>query len=96
VQPGPERTSVVETSKRGECALEAVRGHVVGQRAAAGDRVRGAPGVAPVAAEEDGSGVTVAASRPSYEISVTWLTHSSAVWYERAAFTRPATGILTV
>jgi hypothetical protein len=94
MQPRPERTPLVETPQSGESALESIRGDVVCQRAPAGDRKSRAPRVAPVAAKERGSGFPVAATRPPYEIPVTWLTHSSAVLYVRAAFARPARGIL--
>ena len=94
VQPRPERTALVEAVKCGEGPLESVRGHVVRQRAATGDRERSAPRIAPVAAKERRSRFSVAASRPPYEVPVTGFTHSSAVLYERAAFARPARGIL--
>src|SRR5262249_23609931 len=94
VQPGPERTTVVEPSERRERSLEPVGGHVVRERAAPGDRVRGAPGVAPVTAEQHGRGLALAAARPPNEVSVTRFTHSFPVLYERAAFARPGTGIL--
>ena len=90
VQPRPERAPVVEASERGERPLEAVRGDVVRQRAASGDRVRSAPRIAPVAAEERGRSFTVAAAGLPHEVSVTRFTHSSAVWYARAALARPA------
>jgi hypothetical protein len=48
----------------------------------------------PVAPEEGRRGVAVAAARPSYEVSVTRFTHSSAVLYERGGFARPAPVIL--
>ena len=89
-----ERAPVVEASECCERPLESVRGHVVRQRAATGDRERSAPRIAPVAAKERRSRFSVAASRPPYEVPVTGFTHSSAVLYERAAFARPARGIL--
>ena len=94
VQPRPERPALVEPPQRGERTLEAVRRHVVCERAPPGDGERRAPSVAPVAAEEGGRSVSVAAPRPPYEVPVTWFTHSSAVLYGRAAFARPAPGIL--
>ena len=94
VQPRPERATLVETAERGKCALEPVRGDVVRKRSSSGDGECGSPRVAPVAAKERSSGVSVAVTRPPYEIPVTWLTHSSAVLYARAAFARPVRGIL--
>src|SRR3954454_2767094 len=82
VQPRPERAPVVEASERGERPLEAVRGHVVRQRAPPGERVRSAPGIAPVAAEERGRSFAVAAAGLPHEVSVTRFTHSSEVSYE--------------
>ena len=90
VQPRPERATLVETCQRGERSLEPVRGHVVRERAAPGDRVRSTPRVAPVAPEEGGRGFSVAASRSPYQVPVTRFTHSFAVLYERDAFARPA------
>jgi 4a-hydroxytetrahydrobiopterin dehydratase len=75
VQPRPERATVVEASECRERPLEPVGGHVVRERAAPGDRVRSAPGVAPVTAEEHGRSFPVAAARPPDEVSVTRLTH---------------------
>ena len=94
VQPRPERAMLVETPERGERTLEPVRSHVVRKRTASGDGVRRPPRIAPVAPEERRSGFSVAVPRPPYEIPVTWFTHSFAVLYERAAFARPARGIL--
>ncbi len=95
VQPRPEGAAVVEASERGERPLESVGSDVVRERAAAGDGESSAPGVAPVAAEERSSSITVAAARPPYEVSVTWLTHSFTVSYDRPGFARPGRGILT-
>src|SRR6185437_10296286 len=79
-----------------EGTLEPVGGHVVRDGVPPGDRVRGAPRVAPVAAEQGRRGFTVAASRPPHEVPVTRFTHSSAVWYERADLARPGRAILRV
>ena len=81
VQPRSEGTPLVEAPERGECALEPVRGDVVRERPPSGDGKGGPPRVSPVAAEERSSSVSVAPTRPPYEIPVTWLTHSSAVLY---------------
>lgn len=89
MQPGPERATVVEPPQRGECALEPVGGHIVCERAPTGDGEGSAPRVAPVAAEQSSCGFAVAASGLPHEVSVTRFTHSSAVWYERAAPARP-------
>jgi 4a-hydroxytetrahydrobiopterin dehydratase len=94
VQPRPERTALVEASERSERPLESVGGHVVGERSAARDGEGRAPGVAPVAAEERRGSVTVPASGLPYEVSVTCLTHSFTVWYDRDGFARPGRGIL--
>ena len=90
VQPRSEGTAVVESRERGERPLEGVRGHVVRERPASGDREGSTPRVAPVAAEERSPGVAVAAPRLPDEISVTRLTHSFTVSYARAARARPA------
>lgn len=94
VQPRPERTTLVEAAERGKRAFEPVCGDVVRERPPPGDSECSSPCVAPVATEERSGGVSVAATRPPYEIPVTWLTHSSAVLYVRTAFARPARGIL--
>src|SRR5581483_10010297 len=87
-------TVLVEPSERGESPLEGVRGHVVRERATAGDRICSTPGVAPVAAEEGRGSLSVAAAGFPDEISVTRLTHSSAVLYERDCLARPSPVIL--
>jgi len=94
MQPRPERAAVVEASERGKGPLESVGSDVVRECTAPRDGESGAPGVAPVAPEERRSSVTVAAPGFPHEISVTWLTHSFTVWYERDGFARPGGGIL--
>ena len=81
VEPRPERAPLVKAVERGECALEPIRSDVVRERSPSGNGESSSPRVAPVAAKERSSGVSVAATRPPYEIPVTWLTHSSAVLY---------------
>jgi hypothetical protein len=95
VQPRPERPALVEAAERGERALESIRGDVVGEPAAARDRVRSTPGVAPVALKQRGRGFSVAVSRPPYKVPVTRFRHSFAVLYEQPAPARPTTGILS-
>jgi 4a-hydroxytetrahydrobiopterin dehydratase len=95
VQPWPERPAFVEAPERGERPLEPIRGDVVCERRTPRDGEGRTPCVAPVTAEERRSSVTVAASGLPYEVSVTWLTHSFTVWYDRSGFARPEGGILT-
>jgi len=52
MQPGTERPPLVEPGQRRECPLEGVLRDVVGELAASGDDVGGAPGSMPVAGEE--------------------------------------------
>jgi hypothetical protein len=86
--------AVVETAEGCECPLETVRGHVVRERPAPGDREGGAPGVAPVTAKERSCSLAVAAPRLPYKVPVTRFTHSFAVLYVRLDFARPALVIL--